>query len=60
MPMDGVEDNGKRKAGVAGDRAMRMAGLRDRTKNFALRVVKLYSALPKSVEAQVMGKQLLR
>ncbi len=39
---------------------MRMAGLRDRTKNFALRVVKLYSALPKSVEAQVMGKQLLR
>ena len=39
---------------------MRMAGLRDRTKNYALRVIKLYSATPKSVEAQVMGKQLLR
>ena len=39
---------------------MRMAGLRDRTKNYALRVIKLYAALPKSVEAQVMGKQLLR
>ncbi|MEJ7590539.1 MAG: four helix bundle protein [Planctomycetaceae bacterium] len=39
---------------------MRMAGLRDRTKNYALRVIKLYSATPKYVEAQVMGKQLLR
>ncbi len=31
-----------------------------RTKNFALRVVKLYAALPKTAEAQVIGKQLLR
>ena len=34
--------------------------LRHRTKEFALRVIKLYSALPKSTEAQVIGKQILR
>ncbi len=34
--------------------------LRERTKNFALRVIRLYRALPKSAEAQVIGKQLLR
>ena len=34
--------------------------LRDRTKGFALRVIKLYSALPKSTEAQIIGKQILR
>lgn len=31
-----------------------------RTKRFALRVIRLYVALPPSVEAQVIGKQLLR
>ena len=39
---------------------MRMEGLRDRTKQFALRVVRMYSALPKETAAQVMGKQVLR
>ena len=34
--------------------------LYQRVKNFALRVVKLFGALPNSVEAQVIGKQLLR
>ena len=34
--------------------------LRDRTKKFAIRIVRLFRALPKSTEAQVMGKQLLR
>ena len=34
--------------------------LRERTLEFALRIVKLYGALPKSTEAQVLGKQLLR
>jgi four helix bundle protein len=34
--------------------------LRQRTKKFALRILRLYSALPKSTEAQVIGKQLLR
>lgn len=31
-----------------------------RTKAFALRIVRLYAALPKTTEAQVIGKQLLR
>lgn len=34
--------------------------LRDRTKLSAVRVVKMFSALPKSTEAQVLGKQVLR
>ncbi len=34
--------------------------LRDRTKAFALRVIRLYAALPKTTQAQVLGKQLLR
>lgn len=34
--------------------------LRQRTKQFALRIIRLNSALPKSTEAQVLGKQLLR
>src|SRR6266513_49755 len=34
--------------------------LRDRTKEFAIRVVRMFSALPKSTEAQVLGKQVLR
>ena len=34
--------------------------LRDRTKKFALRIVKLYQNLPQSGEAQVIGKQVLR
>jgi len=34
--------------------------LRQWTKEFAIRVVRFYSILPKSTEAQVMGKQVLR
>ena len=34
--------------------------LRDRTKAFAVRIVRMFSALPKKTEAQVLGKQLLR
>lgn len=34
--------------------------LRDRTKAFALRVIKLFGALPRQTVAQVLGKQLLR
>ncbi len=37
-----------------------MNDLRVRTKEFALRVIKMYVALPKSPEAKVMGKQVLR
>lgn len=38
----------------------RAVDLKVRTKQFALRVIRLYSALPKTTEAQVIGKQLLR
>jgi four helix bundle protein len=38
----------------------RSGELRDRTKQFALRIIRLFTALPKSTEAQVIGKQLLR
>ncbi len=34
--------------------------LRRRTKEFGLRIVRLYVALPKRGEADVIGKQLLR
>jgi four helix bundle protein len=34
--------------------------LRERTKQFARRVIRLYAALPKETVAQVLGKQLLR
>ena len=34
--------------------------LRDRTKAFAVRVVRLYKKLPFTADAQVLGKQLLR
>jgi four helix bundle protein len=34
--------------------------LRSRTKDFALRIGKLFRSLPHSPEAQVIGKQLLR
>jgi four helix bundle protein len=53
--------SGKPKAeSGTGENAMRMAGLRERTKDFALRIVRLFVKLPKSTEAQVMGKQMLR
>ena len=34
--------------------------LRVRTMKFALRVIRLYSALPRGTEAEVIGKQVLR
>ncbi len=34
--------------------------LKKRTKGFALRIIRVYTALPKSLEAQVIGKQVLR
>src|SRR5215210_7358661 len=42
---------------------MKEEGLQDlkaRTKAFALRIIKLYTALPNNTEAQVLGKQVLR
>jgi four helix bundle protein len=34
--------------------------LKERTKQFALRIIRLFGTLPKTAEAQVLGKQLLR
>ena len=34
--------------------------LKTRTKRFALEIIRLYATLPKSTEAKVLGKQLLR
>ncbi len=34
--------------------------LRNRTKEFALHIIRMFSAVPKTTEAQVLGKQLLR
>jgi four helix bundle protein len=34
--------------------------LRARTKQFAIRIVRLFQALPLTTEAQIIGKQLLR
>ena len=36
------------------------ADSRSRTKQFALRIIRLYSALPTTTLAQVIGKQVLR
>ena len=37
-----------------------MLDLRERTKRFALAIIRMFTALPKPVEAQVIGKQVLR
>lgn len=37
-----------------------MKDLATRTREFAVRVIRLYSALPKSTVAQTLGRQLLR
>src|SRR3954470_24140520 len=41
-------------------KSMAPVDLETRTTEFALRIIKLFSALPKTTEAQVLGKQLLR
>ncbi len=49
----GAEEEGAR----VGEEAVQ---LRQRTKVFALRVIRLFTALPDSAPAQVLGKQVLR
>jgi len=44
----------------AGDADMTPEELRQRSRRFAERIVKLYRALPKSPEAQVLGKKLFK
>ena len=42
------------------EKERRPEDLKARTKRFALRIVRVYCALPKTTAAQVMGKQMLR
>ena len=35
-------------------------GIMERSKDFALRIIRLYASLPKTTEGQVLGNQLLR
>ncbi len=37
-----------------------LVGLKTRTKQYALRIIKLYTKLPNTTVAQVIGKQMLR
>ena len=37
-----------------------LSDLKDRTRQFALAIVRFYMTLPKTTEAQILGKQLLR
>jgi four helix bundle protein len=39
---------------------MKNEAMRDRTKRFALRVIRLFGALPHTTDAQTIGKQLIR
>ncbi len=42
------------------DEVKKKKDLRERTKAFALRIIRMYSALPNTTVAQVIGKQVLR
>jgi four helix bundle protein len=42
------------------DEGKKVQDLRERTKAFSLRIIRLYGSLPKTTVAQVIGKQLLR
>ena len=50
----------KRKAGLLVRMMNEKPDILERTKLFALRIIRLYSSLPKTTEAQVLGKQVLR
>lgn len=42
------------------DGAAKVPDLKDRTRNYALRIIRLYTALPRKAESQVIGRQMLR
>jgi four helix bundle protein len=42
------------------DNEVKPFDLKVRTKEFALQVIRMYSHLPKSTEAQILGRQVLR
>jgi four helix bundle protein len=52
--------NAKRRIRILEEKVEMRRDLRERTKAFALRVIRLYGKLPKITEAQVIGNQVLR
>ncbi|MGH7143864.1 MAG: four helix bundle protein [Planctomycetota bacterium] len=54
---DAETEHEKNRRESRGDAGIR---LKERTRKFAVRIVLIYAALPKSVEAQAIGKQVLR
>ena len=55
-----MEDGFPPIASYCGRMTSKAEELRNRTKQFAIRIVRLYQAMPKTIEAQVIAKQLLR
>ncbi len=55
-----MKDEERRTSGAKRIHLSAAMDLKTRTRNFALRVIRLCSALPKTPAAQVIGKQLLR
>jgi len=52
--------NTERLTGMDGNALDRAKELQERTKRFAIRIVRLFRALPKTDEARIIGKQVLR
>lgn len=50
----------KKRDGEVISQGEELQDLRKRTKQFALRIIKLFAALPRTVESQILGKQLLK
>ncbi len=53
-------ENGKLTERIKAENGRMKGDLRERTKDFALKIIQLYSELPKSRPAQVIGDQVLR
>ena len=50
--------NAKRLTGMDGNALDKARELQDRTKRFAIRIINMFRALPKTDEARIIGKQV--
>lgn len=55
-----IKDKGESEIPIFYPFSLFMSDLKVRTKDFAVRIIRLFAALPKTTEAQVVGKQFLR
>ncbi len=55
-----MKDEGNKRDICDAGRGRCKQDLAGRTKDFALRIIRLYCSLPKTAEAQIIGRQLLR